>query len=47
MIEAFSNFQTQNSGRCMESKSHCSQIERELERVKVELDDFQLEYKSS
>lgn len=31
----------------MESKTHCSQIEAELEKVKMELDDFQLEYKSS
>lgn len=47
IIEAFSNFQNQNKGKCNESAEHCRGITRQLEELKLEMEDLQLDYKSA
>jgi len=47
IIDAFSNFQLQNKGKCKERKEHCSELMKQIDQLKEEIDDTQLDFKSA
>jgi len=47
IIDAFSNFQLQNKGKCKNQREKCEETEKKLEDLILEIDECKLDYKSA